>query len=265
MESLMELKNHMDGERLTAWPSKGKLKTLALQYLVSKFELGKEYSEKEVNEIINHYHTFQDAAMLRRAMCDQGLLTRTRDGSRYWKTGPRQIPVKWETERLTVENAKLEEVDPLSQLNKMSNYMVQWEGLAREPDAILKKVTEGDLPPGGKKELYRIQAIRLKDTGRLVGILEVYHGYPTDEVFWIGFLFIHPDFQQMGLGMECIDQLKMIVKANGYSAIRLGVALKNWPAIRFWLRNGFDRVVKYSGDSMISENTFAFLVLEYPL
>ncbi len=47
--------------------------------------------------------------------------------------------------------------------------------------------------------------------------------------------------------------------------MRLGVALKNWPALRFWTRAGFDRIITVKGDEIFSESTSAFLVREEPL
>lgn len=59
--------------------------TLMLQYLASKFEVGKKYTEKEVNTILNEYHSFNDPATLRRLMFGSGLLHRTLDGRAYWR------------------------------------------------------------------------------------------------------------------------------------------------------------------------------------
>jgi hypothetical protein len=54
------------------------------QYLASKFESGVTYTEKEVNTLLNQYHTFGDPALLRRELFENGLIDRMRDGSAYW-------------------------------------------------------------------------------------------------------------------------------------------------------------------------------------
>lgn len=59
---------------------------MALGFLAAKFEAGREYSEKEVNEILNQNHTFGDPAMLRRELYMKKLLDRTPDGGKYWKS-----------------------------------------------------------------------------------------------------------------------------------------------------------------------------------
>lgn len=72
--------------KLKSWPSRKhrEKQLLALEFLAAKFEMGREYSEKEVNEILNQNHTFGDPALLRRELYMKKLLDRTPDGSRYW-------------------------------------------------------------------------------------------------------------------------------------------------------------------------------------
>jgi hypothetical protein len=54
-----------------------------LDYMVNAFSVGAQYSEKEVNLILAHFHP--DTAALRRLLVDAGMLSRQRDGSRYWR------------------------------------------------------------------------------------------------------------------------------------------------------------------------------------
>lgn len=69
-------------------PGKRQKKKLAimLQCLAQKFEVGKRYTEMEVNEILNRQHSFNDPATLRRLMFGSGLINRTLDGRSYWMT-----------------------------------------------------------------------------------------------------------------------------------------------------------------------------------
>ncbi len=82
----MEIKNFLDEKlRVKSWPAKREMKTEILRYVSTKFEQDKFYTEKEVNEIINTWHTFGDYFLIRRGMIEHKFLTRTRDGSRYWR------------------------------------------------------------------------------------------------------------------------------------------------------------------------------------
>ena len=71
--------------RVTRWPVKRPIQDLLLSYLIAKFEQGREYTEREVNELLNQWHTYKDHATLRRALYDAQLLNRTADGARYWR------------------------------------------------------------------------------------------------------------------------------------------------------------------------------------
>ena len=79
------LKNFLDENgRLTAYPSKRKMKLHALIYLAQKFENGVIYTEKEINEILNCWHTFGDPATLRRELYTHRFLDRNKNGTEYF-------------------------------------------------------------------------------------------------------------------------------------------------------------------------------------
>jgi hypothetical protein len=69
----------------------GKLKII-LAYLVQAFSPGLDYSEREVNTILRRFHV--DVSGLRRDLVDTDLLSRERDGSRYWRTGAEEARLK---------------------------------------------------------------------------------------------------------------------------------------------------------------------------
>jgi len=72
-----------DSELVKAWPRKLHDKRLVLAYLTDKFEFGRVYHEREVNEILKRWHTFQDWPLLRRELIEQGFLRRNKTGTEY--------------------------------------------------------------------------------------------------------------------------------------------------------------------------------------
>ncbi|MDQ0195002.1 DUF2087 domain-containing protein [Paenibacillus wynnii] len=64
------------------FPKKQKRKAAILRQLIKRFEPGREYNEKEVNQILSE--AFSDYITLRRYLIDYGLLEREEDGSYYW-------------------------------------------------------------------------------------------------------------------------------------------------------------------------------------
>jgi hypothetical protein len=80
-----ELRPFVDDEgRLKQWPTKQKTQRMALALLAARFEPGRVYNERQVNELLLGWHTFGDWALLRRLLFDWGYMDRERDGSRYW-------------------------------------------------------------------------------------------------------------------------------------------------------------------------------------
>jgi hypothetical protein len=83
------LERFIDEEgKIKQLPAKKEPRLVVLAYLAEKFEAGRDYTEKEVNALIDGWHTFGDYFLLRRELIDWGLMKRERDGSRYWKESP---------------------------------------------------------------------------------------------------------------------------------------------------------------------------------
>ena len=72
-----------DDGRLTQWPVRQKVQRMACDYLVTRFEPGREYSEREFNQRLCDRHTFADWALLRRVLFDWRYIDRESDGTRY--------------------------------------------------------------------------------------------------------------------------------------------------------------------------------------
>ncbi len=68
---------------LKTLPSQRKKLEAILRYVAEAFEVGKRYSEKQVNEILARYHA--DTATLRRELVGSGLMQREGGGGEYWK------------------------------------------------------------------------------------------------------------------------------------------------------------------------------------
>jgi hypothetical protein len=78
------LKGFLDGEgKLRQYPSKMKAKAPAMYYIAAKFEKGRQYSEAEVNSLINSACSFKDPATIRRDMVDNKFFERTADCRSY--------------------------------------------------------------------------------------------------------------------------------------------------------------------------------------
>ncbi len=80
-----ELRGILDARgRLTKLPSKRKKLLYAVHYLSTKFEQGRRYTEREVNDLLCEWHTFGDPATLRRELYNGRYLDREPNGATYW-------------------------------------------------------------------------------------------------------------------------------------------------------------------------------------
>ena len=83
---LSELTPFLDEKgRLTALPAKHKKQLMAFWYLAGKIEAGRQYTEPEINELLDQWALFRDHATLRRELYNRMLLNRKADCSRYWR------------------------------------------------------------------------------------------------------------------------------------------------------------------------------------
>lgn len=123
-----------------------------------------------------------------------------------------------------------------------------------------------DLPPGGHPDRVHLYTLHATPTGGpAVGLLELYDGHPGPRSLYIGSLFLKRDAQGEGRGRAVVALVAELARQRGYHELRCGVGLKNWPALRFWHRLGFDQLAKISGDAMEGPDCFALMELVRPL
>ena len=70
---------------LISFPSKHKKKLIVLWYLVGKIEENRQYTEVEINTLLDKWTLFHDPATLRRELYNKQLLNRTTDCRSYQK------------------------------------------------------------------------------------------------------------------------------------------------------------------------------------
>lgn len=81
------INKYLDKEnKIYVLPKKKDIRLIVYSYLAEKFEMGREYKEKEVNSIISNNHSFNDTCLVRREMIEYGLLSRNDNGTSYKKS-----------------------------------------------------------------------------------------------------------------------------------------------------------------------------------
>lgn len=83
------LERFFSGRTLREFPAQRSKQVVILQRLALEFDVGRHYTESEVNEIL--FPFFADWSTLRRHLVDEGFLDRepVAGGNRYWRSGGR--------------------------------------------------------------------------------------------------------------------------------------------------------------------------------
>jgi len=167
----------------------------------------------------------------------------------------------WSTRRLFITDVQQDDILSAQELYTKCAFMKEWTGKELDLHYVHRCVYEGDLPPNGHLESFRIQAVRNATDNVMIGLLVLYHGYPHGGCAYITFLFFDPDQQRKGLAQELIQELFSRLKQIGYNEVRANVQLKNWPALRFWTKVGLTTITGIYGDSHDTQDTFADIEL----
>lgn len=76
--------------RIQAFPAQRKKQLVLLRWAAERFEPGRRYSEREVDETLAAIH--EDTARLRRGLVDERLMEREGGGGAYWRTPKADLP-----------------------------------------------------------------------------------------------------------------------------------------------------------------------------
>lgn len=174
------------------------------------------------------------------------------------------IKPNFSTERFMIRDATLDDVRALNNICKSWQDKELVEGYSFGDRYIEQCITQGDLPPiaGASKDFYAIKVVERKQDSTAVGFFDMYYGYPQASTLWISIFVISAPLQRTGIGVEVMTQLTEKAKAAGLSKIGLGVYLKNWKGLRFWVNNGFNKVAGIKGDKEFGDDKFAVIHLE---
>lgn len=155
----------------------------------------------------------------------------------------------WHTPRLRIADSRAEDLPQLEQVLISNSATFLLDGTDNpHADELRRWLMEGDLPPGGRLNAYRLQTISRADNCEVIGYLSVYHGYPDMQTLYISSFFIKHDCQGNGFGAEVMRTMPELDGLSDYPKYRLVVTVRNWGALRFWTKCGFTTIVRIEGD-----------------
>jgi GNAT superfamily N-acetyltransferase len=159
--------------------------------------------------------------------------------------------VKIQTIDISKKNDLQELINSVIYITKFNGYSENWSA----EETILNP----DMPSNGKRENVKLECV-YDENNEMVNFCEY---YIDNETIFLGGFYIKQTKQKKGLGKIILkmyeDKWK---KENKYDRIILNVDIKNWVAIRFWINNGYNKIIQWIGDLEYSEKTYAMLRLE---
>lgn len=172
------------------------------------------------------------------------------------------LPASWRLATADIEIASEDDLSGVACVYSENADLLSLIGPETDPHTKAEAmIRHTELPPGGRPEQEQTYVVRASGSDTVDGVLQVYRGYPEPGVLYLGELYLRPVAKGRGLGATIVEALEHRAREAGASEIRLGVGLRNWGALRFWVRMGYDRITKVSGDRAFAENAFAVIEL----
>jgi len=135
-----------------------------------------------------------------------------------------------------------------------------------EMDGLVAASVAGRNPRGDPFQLQAICRREGAEAGEIIGYYHIAYGVRRPEILAIGMFVLDPPVQNQRYGSEVLTGLGRELRAlPAYEAAWARVWLKNWPALRMWVKAGFDRIVEIGGDKVLSAEGQANVILEQDL
>lgn len=162
-----------------------------------------------------------------------------------WNTMKKVISERVETSSLIIREGMTMDIQFLNKICESWDDKRLTEGHDFEPGFIEKCINEGDLPPisDASKERYSFKVAINKANTEIIGFIDLYHGYPDSETLWISTMVIDSQHKKKGYGGEIIEAVAREAAINGYKYLGLGVYIQNLTGLRFWFKNGFEKII----------------------
>ena len=175
------------------------------------------------------------------------------------------LPVEWQTERLVVHDGTLTEVAELREVFNTCHHVEKWDPTFTlvPMEEMTEVVAQSVNAPLDDEKQFRLQTARVQGDERIIGYFHTYQRYLYPDLAFISMMVIRADEQGMGYGQELMAGLWQQFGALGWcQRVWLHVYLKNWPALRFWVGQGFTKVIEVKGDKVHAEEAQALVTLE---
>jgi ribosomal protein S18 acetylase RimI-like enzyme len=82
----------------------------------------------------------------------------------------------------------------------------------------------------------------------IIGLFDLYDGYPTIGTGWISLLLLDIEFRGKGIGKILCNLIAEECRTYGFDSVGLAVSMNNRIALKFWVNLGFKEILGIYGD-----------------
>jgi ribosomal protein S18 acetylase RimI-like enzyme len=93
--------------------------------------------------------------------------------------------------------------------------------------------------PEGKQLSDKFVYVVFNRNGDLSAVIDLLRGYPKDDIWYLGLIFVAPANRGLGLGTRALEAICAHVRQQGGHALRLGVVREHLRARALYDRTGF--------------------------
>ncbi len=178
------------------------------------------------------------------------------------------LPATWQcSDEWTVFRAKSDDTDGIMSVYNACNYLHEVdEHFIRREKQYFQEIVES-LHHRENDCDYQTYCYCLKDneTAVIMGYFQCIADYPDNGTLWISAMIVHPDYHGRNVGKKFIASLEGSLSGDTIKKISLRVSLKNYPALRFWLANGFNTILHFEGERRYTSqsNAVCFVLTKY--
>ena len=165
------------------------------------------------------------------------------------------------TQNLTLTLASLRDLPALEEIEReCDEYFTFDPPYAGEHNRTIRDcMAIGDMIPGVSDEDYRRENYYLYcvwQENTLIGWLSYYLEYQQKDTVYLSVLYIKEAYRKNGVGAEILETLTRKLAAEHFKIIRLHCSLRNATALRFFVKNGFDRIAEVACNGNLYPENF---------
>jgi len=153
------------------------------------------------------------------------------------------------TKRLLLSEAKQSDLPAFEEIEKECDDYFKFDPprTAEHNRPLHECLSLGEMIPGVSRENYKRENYHLyyvRRDGILIGWLSFYLEYQQKDAAYLSVVYVKEVYRSCGFGAEIINALTEKLAGAGFKTIKTHCSLRNALALRFWVRNVFDKITE---------------------